>query len=316
MTNYNLKIAFLISGMSRNYIYCSHTFKKCIFDNCNGDIFISFKKNSRTYYSHDEINEKIQIKKRYLIDDKINDLDFLKYLFKDKLKYFNYDDEEYIEKLVNDKLSTINDNLKNEIGILDQYARVRNIAEKFEIYKNNNNVKYDIIVRLRLDKLWWVNDIKLDSYVFDKSKIYISYIDWHKSKYNEFTQWAQEFFIMGNVDLMLYIMKNFFDNIYNSYDFILENELNKAPEMQFANFINSNKLLENKIINSDIRFNLCALYCDRPLYFSGYFVGTYKNVYNKLLQTFQNDNIPKNKTQNKNKTKNKTQNKKIFMKIL
>ena len=314
MTKHNIKIAFLISGMTRNYIYCSHSFKKYIFDNCDGDIFISFKKNTRIYYS--ETTKILENKDKIFIDDKIDDHVFLKCLFQDKLKYFDYDDEEYIERLKAEKIATINDNLKSESGILDQYARVRNIAEKFEIYKNNNNSHYDIIVRLRLDRIWWLNEIKIEDYIFDKSKVYISYVDWHKSKYNEFTQWAQDFFIMGNLDLMIYIMKNFFESIYSSYEFTLEHELNKSAEIQFANYINSNKLLENKIVNSNIRFTLCALYCDRPLYLTGYLVGTYKNVYKTFLEHCRNEHINKNKhIINKNKNK-RVMNKKIFMKIL
>jgi hypothetical protein len=75
-------------------------------------------------------------------------------------------------------------------------------------------------------------------------------------------------------------MKDFFDNIYNSCDFISEDKMNISAEIQFAAYINSNKVLENRIVNSDIRFTTAALYCDRPLYLSGYFVGTTKNVYN------------------------------------
>ena len=314
MSAYTLKIAFLISGMTRNYIYSSQSFKKYIFDNCDGDIFISFKKNSRIYYSQNNINEKIEENEKIFISDKIDDYTFLNSLFKDRLKYFNYDDEEYIEKLKTDKISIIHKNFQTEVGILDQYARVRNIAEKFELYKNNNNANYDIIVRLRLDRLWWVNDVKIEDYIFDKSKLYISYIDWHKSKYNEFTEWAQDFFYMGNVDLMIYIMKNFFENIYKSYEFTLEHELNKSAEIQFANYINSNKMLENKIINSNIRFTLCALYCERHSYLSGYLVGTYKNVYKKFLEHCKNEY--NNKNRNNIKKILTTQNKKMFMKII
>jgi hypothetical protein len=58
-------------------------------------------------------------------------------------------------------------------------------------------------------------------------------------------------------------------NFYTARNFLKEGQ----------NYINSNKFLENKIVNSDIRFTTTALYCDRPLYLSGYFVGTTKNVY-------------------------------------
>jgi hypothetical protein len=274
------KVAYLISGMTRNYIYSSHSFKKFIFDNCPGDVFVSFKRGTRSHYSKKEIIEQIPATEIININDNIDDLSFLKYLFKHKLKYFNYDDDEYIENMITEKIKTLPEELNCEKGILDQYARVKNIAEKFEYYKNIHNITYDIVVRIRLDRLWWINNVKISDYIFDKSKIYISYIDWKKSKYNEFTEWAQDFIFMGNTELMIYIMKDFINSIYNSYDFVLEDKMNKSVEIQFANYINSNKLLENKIINSNIRFTSAALYCKRPLYFSGYLVGDAKNVYN------------------------------------
>jgi len=280
MNSSTIKVAYLISGMTRNYIYSSHSFKKYIFDNCPGDLFVSFKRGTRTHYSKKEILERIPANERININDNIDDLSVLKYLFSSNLKYFNYDDEEYIEKIISDKISKLREDLIHEKGILDQYARVKNIAEKFEYYKNKNGITYDIVVRIRLDKIWWINSVNICDYIVDKSKIYISYIDWKKSKYNTFTEWAQDFIFMGDVDLMLYIMKNFINNIYSSYEFILEDKMNKSVEIQFANYINSNKLLENKIINSNIRLTTSALYCERPLYLSGYLVGTTKNVYN------------------------------------
>ena len=53
------------------------------------------------YWRLDEIENKNKI----CIDDKIDDYTFLKTLFKDKLKYFDYDDEEYIEKLKTQKIT-------------------------------------------------------------------------------------------------------------------------------------------------------------------------------------------------------------------
>jgi hypothetical protein len=288
MSSTSIKVAYLISGITRNYIYSSHSFKKYIFDNCPGDVFVSFKRGTRTHYLKNEIIEKIPAKERININDNIDDLTFLKYLFASNLKYFNYDDEEYIEQMKATKISNLQSNINNHLFVLDQFARVKNIAEKFEIYKNRYDVSYDVVVRIRLDRIWWINNINIQDYIVDKNKIYISYIDWKKSKYNEFTEWAQDFIFMGDTNLMLYIMKDFFDNIYNSSDFILEDKMNISAEIQFANYINSNKILENKIVNSDIRFTLAALHCDRPLYLSGYLVGTAKNVYNQYKKWTKN----------------------------
>jgi len=279
-----LKIAFLISGYARNYIYTTFSFKKCIFDRCkNADIFVSFKENSRDSYSKEE-TDKIIKEYHIPLEDRIKDSTYLNVMFGEKLKYFGYDDETYIEKLKNDKLNNIDNLIKDKISlsVIDQYARVKNIAEIFENYTIQNNVDYDIVIRLRLDKLWWVTNIDIERFIIDKNKLYLSYIDWKKSKYNNLPNWIQDFFFMGEKNVMLFIMKDFLNNLYNSVNFLNEHELNYAPEIQFGNYINSNTYLIDKIIPSTIRFNLNALHVKRPLYLNGYFVGRDKDVYDNL----------------------------------
>jgi len=279
-----LKIAFLISGYARNYIYTTFSFKKHIFDRCkNADIFISFKENSRDSYSKEE-TDKIIKEYHIPLEDRIKDSTYLNIMFGEKLKYFGYDDETYIEKLKNDKLNNIDNLIKDKISlsVIDQYARVKNIAEIFENYTIQNGVDYDIVIRLRLDKLWWVTNIDIERFIIDKNKLYLSYIDWKISKYNNLPNWIQDFFFMGEKNLMLFIMKDFLNNLYNSVNFLNEHELNYAPEIQFGNYINSNTYLIDKIIPSTIRFNLNALHVKRPLYLNGYFVGRDKDVYDNL----------------------------------
>jgi hypothetical protein len=206
-------------------------------------------------------------------------------MFGEKLKYFGYDNETYIEKLINNKLNNIDDSVKEKIslGALDQYARVKNIAEIFENYTIQNNVNYDIVVRLRLDKLWWVTYIDLESYLIDKNKIYFSYINYlERSKHNNLPNWIQDFFFMGEKNLMIYVMKDFFEKLYTSNDIIYKNGSNYIPEFHLGIYVNSNKNLMNKIIVSEIRYKLYAISVGRPLYLSGYFVGSEKDVYDNL----------------------------------
>jgi adenylate kinase family enzyme len=279
-----LKIAFLISGHARNYIYTTFSFKKYVFDRCkNADIFISFKENSRTHYSNEEINSIIK-EYKIPIDDKINDSTYLNCMFGEKLKYFNYDNENYIQELVSNKLNSIEESIKDKIslGVLDQYARVKNIAEIFDNYTKENNVNYDVVIRLRIDKLWWVTNIDLERYLIDKNKLYFSYINWEKSKHNGLPNWIQDFFFMGEKNLMIYLMKDFFDKLYISSEFVNIYYLNKSPEIQFGEYVNSNKNIVNKIIVSEIRFNLYSLLVSRSSYLAGYFVGSKKDVYNAL----------------------------------
>lgn len=276
-----LKIAFLISGEARNYIYTTFSFKKFVFNYCkSADIYISFKKNSRIHYAKKDIDKKIIKKYQIPIDDIIKDEVYLSSMFGEKLKYFGYDNEVYINKIVEDKYNSIDNEFKKYVSIptLDQYARVKNIAEIFEAETNKKDIKYDIVVRLRLDRLWWVTKLDIEKYIIDKNKIYFSYINWKKSKFNRLPNWIQDFFFMGNSDLILYIIKDFFNNLYTSKEYLEENENNNAPELQLGNYINSNINLKNNIEYTNINKNLCALLIERPLYLKGYLVGTYKDV--------------------------------------
>lgn len=285
-----LKIAFLISGQARNFIYTTFSFKKYVFDNCkNADIFISFKENSRIFYSNEEINKEIIESYKIPIDDRIKDQVYLKFMFGEKLKYFDYDDEIYIKNLINNKLISLKETIKSKIqmSVLDQYARVKNIAEIFEKYSRDNNINYDIIIRLRLDKLWWVSNIDIENFLVDKTKLYFSYIEWKKSKYNNLPNWIQDYYFMGEKNLMLYVMKNFFENLYNSEEFIDEDNHNSSPEVQLGHYVNSDNYLKTKVIVSTIRFNLYALLVNRPLYLKGYFVGNKKDVYKALEKYLQ-----------------------------
>jgi len=276
-----LKIAFLISGEARNFIYTTFSFKKYVFNGCkNADIYISFKKNSRTNYEKNDIDDVINSYK-IPIDDKIPDEIYLNAIFGEKLKYFGYDDEIYIQNLINQKLATISDEVKKyaTIGVLDQYARVRNIAE---IFQKTAKCRYDIIVRLRLDRLWWVSNLEIEKFIHNKNKIYFSYINWKRSSYNGKSNWIQDFFFMGNPELMLYVMKNFLNELYTSKEYLEQHELNNAPELQLGNYINSNRFFNNFIVPSRINRNLSALHVNRPAYLKGYFVGTYNDICKSL----------------------------------
>jgi hypothetical protein len=276
-----LKIAFLISGEARNFIYTTFSFKKYIFNFCkDADIYISFKKNSRLIYGENDVKN-ILSSYKIPINDNISDETYLNTVFGEKLKYFGYDDEIYIQNLINQKLQTIDEDLIKyvSIGVLDQYARVKNIAE---IFQKKALSRYDIIVRLRLDSLWWVSKMEVEKYITDKNKIYFSYINWKKSKYNGKPNWIQDFFFMGRPELVLYTMKNFLNELYTSKSYLEDHELNNSPELQLGNYVNSNIYLKNYIIVSKINRNLCALRVKRPFYLDGYLVGTYNDVYKSL----------------------------------
>jgi hypothetical protein len=275
------KIAFLISGEARNFIYTTFSFKKYIFNFCkDADIYISFKKNSRLIYGENDVKN-ILSSYKIPINDNISDETYLNTVFGEKLKYFGYDDEIYIQNLINQKLQTIDEDLIKyvSIGVLDQYARVKNIAE---IFQKKALSRYDIIVRLRLDSLWWVSKMEVEKYITDKNKIYFSYINWKKSKYNGKPNWIQDFFFMGRPELVLYTMKNFLNELYTSKSYLEDHELNNSPELQLGNYVNSNIYLKNYIIVSKINRNLCALRVKRPFYLDGYLVGTYNDVYKSL----------------------------------
>jgi hypothetical protein len=112
---------------------------------------------------------------------------------------------------------------------IDQYARVKNIANKFEEYCSLNNVKYDIVVRLRLDRLYWKNIYNITEQIKDPTKIYTM---------KTCDTRCADYMFFGETVTIIEIMKNFVDNIYYSItilDFLNTNpdqNISLAPEVQ------------------------------------------------------------------------------------
>lgn len=283
-----LKVAFLISGRSRYYIYQAHTFLHKVFRHCNADIYISFQANSKLNLNKNDVDQLVPKHLKINIDDDIDDKVYLTSLFGDKLKHFGYDNEEYINSIINSKINSIKNNNNDSVNIdyevvkfkLDQYARVKNIAEIFESCVLTNNETYDVIVRTRLDQLFWIDDFNLNQYITDTNALYVNYrLDWDISPINNKPNWIRDFFYFGNPSLMLYLMKNFVTNMYNS-NCLSQNNINYAPEVEIAKFINSDIYLNNKTKTINLPDCLCLF--TSQLYINGYYLGEKKNVYKHL----------------------------------
>lgn len=216
-----MKIAFLIFGMTRNYKKCAATFLENVLSPCNGDIFVSFRKG--TEFLNDDGNTGV------------NDFTFLLNLFGDHLKFFEYDDENVINDIKQHNLNRIynsfdvtNDDKIRILYSIDQYARVKNIASKFEDYCSSNNVKYDIVVRLRLDRLYWKNIYNITEQIKDPTKIYIM---------KTCDTRCVDYIFFGETVTMIEIMKNFVDNMYSTIN-VIDNAITKSiallPEIQIS----------------------------------------------------------------------------------
>jgi hypothetical protein len=195
----------------------------------DADIFISFQQNSK-------------------FEDNIkDDKQFCENLFGKRLKYFGFDDEEYINTIKNTRYDyvmskhNVEQQYINKIKFsLDQFARAKNIAEKFEQYEIENNCNYDIIVKFRLDRFYWTSPVNFRLFM-DSDKLYVPY---------RYINWSPEV-PMGNKKLALYAMKNFVLNMYENIDLrdeIIQTQyLNLLPEVQYALFVNNEEIFKGQI---------------------------------------------------------------------
>jgi hypothetical protein len=108
----------------------------------------------------------------------------------------------------------------NENSIISKEKKNRNTEPITEL--TNNDINIDNCFLINLDVKDNKNLLVILNYLSLISNHLRTLIRNKSTKYNEFTEWVQDFIFMGDTDLMIYIMKDFFDNIYNSYDFIPE----------------------------------------------------------------------------------------------
>jgi hypothetical protein len=146
------KIAICFSGAIRNAHLCIPTIQKYIINNLNADVFLhlwSFTKKTNTQYNFKWKNDTCSAE--YVIN---------------ALKPKNYIIDEYTSQwetiIINESKIDINkfDNEKKKnygFNCCSMYYKIFKCYELVEEYCIQNNIKYDIVIRARIDFIWEEN---------------------------------------------------------------------------------------------------------------------------------------------------------------
>jgi hypothetical protein len=143
-----MKVALLLSGLQRNFEPFIQNQMENIIKKYNCDVFIyTSSENSYRYYS--EEHKDIFYKQNDIFNNNIN-------FFKDKYdKYLKniYIDEnnESFEKFKINVVKPLDIDKTFHINLISAYFKVHSCVELMENYEKENNVKYDIVFRMRLD---------------------------------------------------------------------------------------------------------------------------------------------------------------------
>ena len=146
-----MKIAICFSGSIRDFPTCFPSIKRHILDNLNADIFLHLWKMDDLSTLNSNVNFKWRndaCTEQYVIDK----LKPVKYVIdkysKDWEEKIIKESKINIDKLINIKLESY---ANNACGM---YYKIMKSYELVEEFCMENNVKYDIVIRARLDFIW------------------------------------------------------------------------------------------------------------------------------------------------------------------
>jgi hypothetical protein len=240
------RIAIIVSGRTRNFPMTLKNFMDNIVVPNNADVFILFQRNTRLTCDHVPIPN--------------NDMKHIKKVLGKNLKHISFTDDDY-DKEFSETMEACNRNIQdlmippsqlrhnildNKISPypIDQYLKIRKIAIILEEYEKKNNIKYDIVVRSRIDHIFYENKIELNGHLgkvlTNNGEYFFVATRDNIEMPNIF--WASELLVFGTHDIMLKILKNF---IYQYGKFRLgEGKRNQfeniilAQEIQFGLYLN------------------------------------------------------------------------------
>jgi hypothetical protein len=120
--------------------------------------------------------------------------------------------------------------------VINQYLRLQRCIQLMKKYEDENNFKYDIIIRLRPDMAWTTKTMKIQ--LFESNTLYTSN--------KRFYPHLNDYFFWGSRDVMDKICSNFVYKLYNTlkpYHRLLESgeepngDITYITETQFALFV-------------------------------------------------------------------------------
>lgn len=242
-----MRKCILLSGLQRNFEPFIKNQLECVIKKYCLDVFIFTSDENNNRFLKYERNKLKDV--RYKNSKKFeNDEDFFfkkygKYL---KKIYIDKDNKKFKEFLGTTDLTETKEHTKN---LISTYFKVMSCIELMEIYEKEYNIRYDKIIRARLD-FFSKNIVDLDSLNL-KENIYGTIGKGHKDDC---------FFIMKRENL--YIFKNFvFEllKIKNNTNFII-------VETELYKYLEKNKINVETIENLACRIGISGRYRDIPFF--------------------------------------------------
>lgn len=263
-----MKKAILLSGYMKCFYNMIDNFYDNVFDK-DTDLFIYYVENTIFNCSHNGKNINDDDMKKILYNKFGNNIKILKKRNDDELKERNLIYNKKKDLFKNFEYSSCFYNIKTKTLsniVVDQFYNLYKITNLFKEYVENNNIKYDIVIKGRFDRLLYMNKINFDKYNYPNREFICigGYL----------REWVSDSFFFGSYKSMLYICSNFINEMYNYNDkkyYPLkkyEHTTILAPERQLYLYLKDKKENNFEIIDLKISFklisnnkcNLCAYY--------------------------------------------------------
>lgn len=243
-----MKVALLLSGTLRCYEYTGWNVFSKLAKPFNADVFCYFAQNSSNNTSihgnEDIILKDIfgeNLKKYELTGDSYKEI-YIPFYEKCKNNLESYQPDLNINIRYYDKEKKIPLISK----LVDQYVRVYKCCELMELYEKDNNLKYDMVIRGRIDLLY--DDVF--NKLFDYTQVYFC-SPWNYSYDNgqPYPIYLIDCFFFGNRDYIVKICKEFISKFgsYRLNRIIDDYEVTVLPEVQIALFIKNESIPINFI---------------------------------------------------------------------
>lgn len=165
-----MKIALLLTGLQRNFEPFIQNQLELLIKNNNCDLFIftSDKMCNRT-----KIGREIS----YIENTKNNnDISFFERNYEGFLKDIKVDNN---DELFTEYFTKFSNMKKFHMNLLQAYFKVTRGLELIEKYEKKNDIKYDIIIRGRLDG-FLLNDLSIETLNINENEIYMSESNNHR----------------------------------------------------------------------------------------------------------------------------------------
>lgn len=232
-----MKIALILTGLQRNFEPFIKNQLELLIKNNNCDLFIftsdkmcnRAKKDNEIYYIEKTKNN--------------NNISFFESNYKPFLKNIQID---YNDDLFTEYFNKFSNMKKFHMNLLQAYFKVIKGIELIENYEKENNIKYDIIIRSRLDG-FLLNDLLIESLNIGQNEIYMSEGNNHKDD-----------------SILIFNRKNL--NIVKNFLIHLESKVYQVNNIQIENLLI--KWLRDNQLNIIFKNNLlCRIGCPDNLLF-------------------------------------------------